>query len=426
MDKSHYEEMVSALDSLEQGNDIQNKKVYLFGHCNATEELVDLLLVRGYRPIAILDNNRNKQGNTYKFVPIVPPQDILSNNDEQTIVCIVARAYAAMSDQLKRLGYKGKIRKLVDYNSYADYSLSDETIIRMRARAERGVKKLNGLSYKYPGYLKVLCPFQALGDIYFMMSYLMYFLKKRNVRACVVGVIGNACGQAARLFCPNENGMVEVDGTILECHIEIFSQKDMDEIIQGALYTQDENVYIPHQDRPYVVNLFKALYIKKIPLEQIYCCGVFGLSANTKPISPTGFVDYPNLKDIPKNKGVIISPYAKSVTELPIYVWEQIIAYYKSIGKECYTNVAGEEEPLAGTIAISPPINEIKSVVERAGTFIGLRSGMCDVLRTAKAEKIALFPDYYYCDTRWKAIDMYSIDGWKNMVVKDGFEWKRN
>ena len=127
------------------------------------------------------------------------------------------------------------------------------------------------------------------------------------------------------MFCPATSGIVEVEGTIFECHIEIFSQKDMDEIIQGALYTKDENVYIPHQDRPYVINLSKALYIKKIPLEQIYCCGVFGLPAETKPILPSGFVNYSNLKDISENNAVILSPYAKSVTALPIYVWEQIV-----------------------------------------------------------------------------------------------------
>ena len=98
---------------------------------------------------------------------------------------------------------------------------------------------------------------------------------------------------------------------------------------------------------------------------------------------------------------------------------------YKSVGKECYTNVVGNEEPLEGTMAISPKINEIKSVVERAGIFVGIRSGMCDVLRNAKAEKIALFPDYNYCDTQWKAIDMYLMDGWENIVVKDGFQWER-
>ena len=51
---------------------------------------------------------------------------------------------------------------------------------------------------------------------------------------------------------------------------------------------------------------------------------------------------------------------------------------------------------------------------------------MCDVIRTADCRKIALYPDYNYSDTRWKAIDIYAIDTFEDIVVKDGFVWKKN
>ena len=65
-----------------------------------------------------------------------------------------------------------------------------------------------------------------------------------------------------------------------------------------------------------------------------------------------------------------------------------------------------------------------REAVERAGIFVGIRSGLCDVLRTADCKKVALYPDYYYCDTRWKSIDMYSIEGFQNIVVKDDDTWE--
>ena len=424
MDKQHYEEMIAALSSMEQDASIQGKRIYLFGHCNATEELTDLLLAKCYSPVAILDNNVNKQGKAYKGILIVKPQEILGGDHEQTIVCIVARAYAAMSDQLRRLGYKGQIRKLIDYNSYADYSLSDETMTRMRIRVERGKRIYDDLSEKYPGYFKILCPFQALGDIYMMMSYLPYFLKKRGKKKCTICVIGNACGQVVKLYFNHGNAIVNTTAGTFEYTVECFSQKDMDELTQAVIYTQDEESYIAHQDRPYVNNLFKALYIKKIPLEQIYCCGVFGLPKETRPIVPTNFDEYEDIESIPKGNAVILSPYAKSVTALPAEIWKDVVSYYKNLGKVCYTNVVGDEQPLAGTIAISPEISEMKSVVERAGAFVGIRSGMCDVLKTAAASLTALFPDYNYCDTQWKSIDMYYMDGWRNLVVDENFKWE--
>lgn len=411
MDRLHYEEMVSNLDRLIEEHAIQNRTIYLFGHCNATEELADLLLDRGFAVEAILDNNTVKHGMVYRGISVRAPQEILREKGENVIVCIVARAYAAMAAQLERLGYQGSVRKLVDYNSYADYSLSEGTLSRMTLRRQRGEQLFSELAQKYPDSFWFLCPFSALGDIYIMMSYLPHFMKKRGIEKCVVGVIGNACVQVARLF--------DI------CPVEVFSQKDMDEMIQAALYRQDEHTFIPHQDRPYVVNLSKALYNKKISLEQMYCCGVFGLPRDTQPYDPMNFAEYPDLEAIPEGRAVILSPYAKSVTALPAAVWEHVVSHYKGQGYQCFTNVAGEEKPLEGTIAISPLISEMKSVVERAGTYVGIRSGLCDVLKCVNARKVALYPDYNYSDTKWKAIDIYALDGWENIVVKGEQIWEK-
>lgn len=407
MDRAHYEEMVSNLDRLEQEKIICNKTLYLFGHCNATEELSDLLLERGYSITAILDNNPAKYGNTYRGIRIRPPQVILSEVSEQVIVCIVARAYAAMADQLKRLGYRGKICKLVEYNSFAEYSFSEHTIVRKMQRVERGSVLLGKLTGKYPDHLKLLCPFSALGDIYIMMSYLPHFLQKRRTERCVICVVGNACAEVAKMFG--------------RYYVEVFAQKDMDEMIQAALYTEEQNVFIPHQDRPYVVDLSRALYVKKITLEQMYCCGVFALPKNTRPFKPVNLCKYKKLEQIEPGNAVVFSPYAKSVTALDGEVWENIVVYFREKGYQCLTNVVGDEEPLPDTVPISPRINEIRSVVEQAGLFIGIRSGICDVLRDAVCRKVALYPDYNYCDTQWKAIDIYWLEGWKNIVVtKEG------
>lgn len=411
MDAQSYREMVGNFEEMEQSGILECKKIFLFGHCHATEELADLLLDRGFAVTAILDNNTAKHGNDYRGIMISAPKEILKEKDTDVIVCIVARAYAAMASQLEQLGYKGLVRKLMDYNSYADYSLSEETISRMTLRRQRGSELLSELKGKYPDCFRFLCPFSALGDIYIMMSYLPCYMKKRGIEKCVVGVVGNACAQVVRLF-----GAYPV---------EIFSQKNMDETIQAALYEQDGHTFIPHQDRPYVVNLSRALYVKKISLEQMYCCGVFGLPWDTGSYEPVDFKEYPGLETIQNGNAVIFSPYAKSVTSFPDVVWERVVSHYADRGYQCFTNVAGEEKPLAGTTAISPRISEMKSVVERAGTFVGIRSGLCDVIRNVNARRVALYPDYNYSDTRWKAIDIYALNGWENIVVKGEEEWER-
>lgn len=414
MDMPHYHEMVSNLDRLMRTESLRNKAIYIFGHCNASEELADLLLQRKLTVKAILDNNESKHGYTYREIPIIDPKDILKEPFRDAVVCIAARAYEAMRGQLHRIGYKGEVQKLVDYNSYAEYSLSEDTIRRKRERVGFGIAAKKLLEQKYPSYFKVFCPFAALGDVFLTMSYLPLFLKKRNITKCVVGVVEGACAQVVEIF-----GQEQIQ-------VEALSQKDMDEIVQACIYTEDHGCYIAHQDRPYVIDLHRALYVKCIPLEQIYCCGIFGLPMDTRPGRPrrSALKRYPYLQDINKGKAVILSPYAKSVTALPRELWTNIVQDYSTRGYQCITNITGGEQPLPGTSGISPSICEIQSVVEWAGTYIGIRNGLCDVIKYARCRKTALYPDYQYCDTGWKAIDMYRLAGWENRVVKDGFRWK--
>ena len=237
-----------------------------------------------------------------------------------------------------------------------------------------------------------------------------YFLKERNKDKVVVFTIGKASADVVRMF-----GKVES---------QVFTQKEMDETIQAVLYLKDIESYIPHQDRPYVIKLYKALYVKKIHFEIIYKCGVFALPIETEPYKPCNLKQYKKLSEIPYKNSVILSPYAKSVTNISMEHWEQIISYYKEKGYALYTNVTSEETELRGTKRLEIALDEIQSVVEYAGTFIALRSGLCDVIKYANCEKIALYPDVFYSDTQWKMQEIYYLDGWENIIVGEDFKWK--
>lgn len=417
MEKKLYDEMVENINKIDEEMDLTSKKIFLFGHCNATLELVDLLDSKGIKVTAILDNSDAKQSLEYKGAVVIYPDNIIQragdNPKADSIVLITSRFYASMLQQLRKLGYEGPVRKVIDYNTYAEYSLTEETIARMKIRERHGNDMLQELSKKYEGYFKVLCPFNALGDIYFMISYWEAFAKQRGIEKAV--------------FCVPSRVLVDVIHMFGDYPVEVYEQKELDAMIQSVIYRQEENSFIAHQDRPYVVNLSKALYIKKIPLETIYCCGVYGLPVGTVPDKPQK--DLPVFKDIetiPEGRSVIFSPYAKSVTALDPKVWSEAVNYYTNAGYKCYTNVVGDEKPLDGTEAISPSLLEMRSVVERAGTFVGIRSGLCDILREAKAKKIALYPDYNYCDTKWKAIDIYWIDQFDhNLLATEEIEWEK-
>ncbi len=416
MDKKLFFEMESNLISIINEMNLSDRKIFLFGHCASTLELIDLLEEKAFTVTAILDNSKAKQGLFYKDAEVVCPDKIISlagEYQEQTsIVLITSRFYASMQKQLRDLGYKGPIRKLIDYNTYADYSLSKETIARMTAREKHGEEMTSELERKHGSAFKVFCPFNALGDIYIMMSYWDAFAQKRGIEKVV--------------FCVSGKVLADIIAMFGDHPVEVFEQKKLDAMIQAAIYTQDQNSFIAHQDRPYVINLHKALYIKKIPLELIYRCGVFGLPKDTAPAVPKfANKEYTNLDLIPSGKSVIFSPYAKSVTAIDDKIWADAVYYYSSNGYKCFTNVVGDELALEDTEPISVPLAEMISVLEKAGTFIGIRSGLCDVMRTANCKKIALYPDYNYCDTKWKAIDIYCIEGFENISLETGDTWEK-
>jgi hypothetical protein len=348
----------------------------------------------------------------YENIPVVSPEKVLQHNQETTTVLFATRFYEQMNAQLRSLGYVGKVIKLVDYNTYSEYSLSKDTLERKHGRVQGGSKLLVGIKEKHKGCFLIICPFNALGDIYMCMSYLPAFLEKRGIDKAAVIVPTEGCKTVAELF-----GVKSV---------EVVFQKELDAMVQAALYEHEENCFIAHQDRPYIINLHKALREKKIPLDEIYKTGVFGLDTGTKPVQPCCFDDYPELEAIPEGRAAILSPYAKSVTPVPSNVWDDIVADLTGKGYKVYTNVIGDEAALDGTTPISSGLSQMKSVVERAGLFIGIRSGVCDVLRTANCRKIALFPDYNYGDTRWKAIDMYALEEFENIVVGEDYKWQMN
>ena len=411
MERERFEELKANLDRLMEDGSLAGRDVCMFAHCHATMELADELLKRGIRPKVILDNNPDKYGIDYKGIPVCGPKTILK--EDNAIVLIVSRFYEQMRAKLKEIGFAGRIEKVVDYNSFTEYSLSPDTLIRKSERVKRGIKRLEEIKEKYLGRFIVFCPFAAMGDVYFCMSYLKSYLDLHGYGGCVVCVVGEAQRQVAELF-----GYAAV---------MILSQQDMDEALQAVIKTDDKDCFIAHQDRPYVVKLHKALYRKCIPLETIYKCGIFGLPQDTKPVEPSEWVryDFGEVHLAGNEKCAILSPYAKSVASLPQEMWADMVSDLTERGYTLYTNVAGEERPLPGTEVISPQIGELRSAVEQAGLFIGIRSGICDVIRTAKCRKIALYPDYFYCDTKWKSIDMYSINGFENIVVGDDDTWEK-
>lgn len=401
MENMNSAEMRKCIDDLIKCGKLAGKAVFAFGHCNAAEELIDYLFANGIKVLAILDNNEAKQGWAYRGVSVKKPSNIHAYAAD-SIVLIAAKAYEAMADQLRRSGYGGEIVKVVEYNSFSEYSLSDTVFARKKERVLRGADTLKRIRNRYPAQFLVICPHNALGDVYWALSYLPAFCEKHRKGETAIAVTGNGCRQVAGLF-QKEN-------------IIVLKRTEMDELVQAILFIREENCLIAHHDRPYTDIVIRYLDRCFLSFTDFYKYAVYGLDQDAKPAFPTVNEAFENPGQIKRGRTVILSPYAKSVVQIPDTFWETLAQEYQEKGYLVCTNTTGEEKPIRGTNTLHVPISQIVSAAEYAGCFIGIRSGLCDILNAARCKKIVVFPDCFYSTTNVKVDDFFHMYGWENAV----------
>ena len=115
MDEGHFQELNNRFCELNKVGFFTGKEVFFFGHCNATETMVDLFLENDIIPFGILDNSTSKIGMKYRGITVISPENITNNSN--VVVCICARAYSAM---------KQLLRKEVLYPEFIEFSRNAE------------------------------------------------------------------------------------------------------------------------------------------------------------------------------------------------------------------------------------------------------------------------------------------------------------
>lgn len=410
MEVSRQREMRENYDAFSRETDLSAWRLYAFGHTEATGYLLGIVEESGHCIEGILDNNPAKQGTLFKNIPIVAPCEFCQRLTEKTIVFITSRAYAAMLLQLNELGFRGRVVKLVEYNTFAEYNLTPDAIYRKMKREQQGSIALTRLHEEAGGCFIIICPFKAVGDVYYAMKYMTGFCKRQNLGSVAVAVVGDSCADVVKLF--------------YDVPIFVLEQREMDELVQAVLYRQPGNVFIVHHDRPYTSYLIRLLRKQLIPFEIIYRVGIYGLSGGNIG-KRARFWQNQVCEVMPQGKSVVLIPYAKSVVNLPVERWENIARVMKEKGYAVFSSVQDDEVPIEGTISLRDiPLRAMKSMMEQAGCFISIRNGLCDILQEAKCRKILLYPDACYSDTPWQVVQFFRLSGCDNVIFKNDGSWE--
>jgi hypothetical protein len=77
--------------------------------------------------------------------------------------------------------------------------------------------------------------------------------------------------------------------------------------------------------------------------------------------------------------------------DLPNDVLAEIVNHCKQQGLIPVTNCAGTEKPVEGTKAIFFPLTQAIDFMDAAGYFLGVRSGLCDIISSSTCVKIIIY-----------------------------------
>lgn len=404
MQEAHKEEMKANLSGfLGQSPSFSGKSVMIFGHCNPAEEMAEYLLEMSVPILCYLDNNQEKQGTLMGDIPVHSPNYITNHKKEDSIVLVVSRYYETMKQQLRKFGYDGEVVEVVEYDTFSSFSTEDEVFQAKKQRVLDGFSVLQEIKSQFPGFFLILCPNQALGDVYWAMTYLKAYQKKEKIQSCAIILVGNGCETVAKLFGYDK--------------ITVLTQKKMDALVQALVFSGEKDALIAQHNHYYGDLSFQVLREKFIHFSDFYRDIIYKLPKNTTPTPITHTESLENPEIIPQGKSIIFAPYANSIVEAPTSFWETLAEEYQNQGFQVFTNVLPEQEPISGTEPLVLPLLQMIPAVERAGHFVGLRSGLCDIIHSAKCKKTLVFPDCYYSFTPHKVADFFSLDGWEQIIL---------
>lgn len=390
--------------------ELREKKVIIFGHCNAGEELLSHLEESGVSVHCFLDNNPRKQGSYQGEIPIYATAYLKDFSGTDSIVLIITRYFHTMANQLRGQGYDGTVVEVVEFQSFQAFSTEVSVFSQKVDRVKRGFATLEKM--KESGQFLVVCPYRALGDVYWGMSYLPALLEKKKISSCAVAVVGNPCRQVAEMFGHED--------------VFVLDQKEMDAVLQAIVLTEEPQAVIAHHNHFYIDPSFQILQKKFILFSDYFRDIVYGLPSDTQKSKPTKIQPLsPQIqRQIPEKKSVIMAPYANSVVEAPMTFWETLAQEYEEQGFSVFSNVVDGQAPIPHTTALALPLGEMIAAVQWAGVFVSIRSGLCDVVDSAQCEKILVFPSCPFSTTPFQVDAFFALEGWKPMIYEASEEEK--
>ena len=385
MDAIAKEKLQTRLKKLSQKGFYDNKKVYLFGGSRHLRGMREALSLLGITISGVIDKDSRKSGTDYMGIPIGLPEEMLAHYDKNIVVLILSnRYYREMTTQLKSWGYvSGKNYVVLNDVVGTKNDESMKCFFRMAFRAFRGLRDYRTL-VKDEKKTLFLAPYPGAGDMYLISLFFHQYLEKNSIRDYVMVVRSNSCKKIAQMA-GIENIEIRTANQISDlARSKSFFRADWDIVVLADGWNSE------------IMRWLKGY--KGLNLEQVFRHLIFNLDDSvphrllpvkdqTKEIAAL-FEQY----GLQPGKTVVLSPYANTIYEYHEKLWEEIVRHCKERGFSVCTNCgAPGETAIAGTIPVFFPFSQAVAFMDAAGYFMGIRSGLCDLISTSTCKKFIIY-----------------------------------
>lgn len=359
---------------------LQGKRIYLFGVSDNTRQVIKMLREYDLEPSGILDNDPVKRNSYCARIKVSSVEDFKAIEDERNIFLIYSFFWKEMFRQLEKLS--------VSRRNLCRLCKKKEPLFVQYGMAFEGRRIYKRILKKYGELPVFLCPYTGTGDIYLIGTFWKQYLQAADIQEYVFVVISNACKKAASIF-PIRN-------------IEVLKNQNEGEYLIKYYMLCPEKIQLKllndgwgqiHANPLQWFRGYRGLYFT-----EVFRKFVFNLPDTAIPEIP--LLDHGDRRInrlfeelcLREGRTVILSPYANTLSDLPDDFWQMLAQKLKNKGYIVCTNSSGKSEPVVeGTIPVFCPLDIAPQFIEKAGYFIGVRSGFCDIISAAKAKKIILY-----------------------------------
>ncbi len=222
----------------------------------------------------------------------------------------------------------------------------------------------------------------ATGDTYIQLALIDSYMKKRNISSYKIVADSARCEDLAKLF--QEKNLIAMNGYKVDSIEKAYMLLGSKKLNLTILFPWTYSLYF---------NRCRIRMTERFHFMDTYQYYVLDMKDGIQMKVPS----FPPLireklvqKEIVKGKTVIIAPEANSVTQLGIELWNRIIDGLTQKGYAVLVNIEYDQGYLASNYFCS--YAESVPLLEYAGYFIGLRSGFCDIVSSAKCQKVVIYP----------------------------------